>query len=113
MAPRQKAVQKKPAKANRIKKPAKANRIKKDKKNKKDKKAATMATTDKQDKATKGDNSKNVLPKTMHTVKDWPLVQYDQGWRGELCGLSWSQPDGKVSERWRWTSPSPKAKAKA
>ena len=62
------------------------------------------------------EESDNLKELTFHTIKDWPMVQYDQGWRGELCGLSWSQPDGKVSERWRWTSPSPaaaKAKAKA
>ena len=53
MAPRQKAVQNKPARANKVKK------------DKKDKKVATMATKDKKDKAEKDVNSKkNVVPKT-------------------------------------------------
>ena len=32
-------------------------------------------------------------PKSTITVKYWPVVQYDDGWKGELWGISWMRGD--------------------
>ena len=58
----------------------------------------------------KNDKKKAAGPlssKTVITVKNWDTTQVDDGWQGELVGLSWNKLIGSAEEKWHWRPPKP------
>ena len=43
--------------------------------------------------------------KSFTELKTWNTWDQDQGWTGNLAGLSWQKSTGTVQETWRWTPP--------